>query len=69
MKCFEKEIIVSGLIADGQTVKLSKITVLITNNEKGKTLSVCAGPTPDYYPHIHLNAKDISKYLEGDYKK
>ena len=65
MKCKNKEIIVRGMVYDGD----SKITVMglrciCTNDEKGKTLSIDDGNIQFTIPF-----EALAECFEGDYKK
>ena len=67
MKCHGKEIIVNGILDTGKEVKFTKFAVMISNDEAGKTISISQENAD--FPHFHLNAEQIAKYLEGNYKK
>lgn len=68
MKCKNKEVKVNGIeyfsMGDVQKAIQRKFTCIITNDEKGKTLSIDNG-----YMQFTIPFESLEAYFKGDYKK
>ena len=66
MKCKNKEVSVNGMEYNDLSRKLGvrKFRCIITNDEKGKTLSIDNGIMQFTIPF-----EPLEKYFKGDYKK
>ena len=66
MKCKNKEVSVKGMEYNDLTRRLSvtKLRVIVTNDEKGKSISIDNGAIQFSIPF-----EPIEEYLKGDYKK
>ena len=56
MKCKNKEVIVNGIVHDGKKDRISfeQLRVIITNNERGKTVSIDNGELQFTVPFDNL---------------
>jgi hypothetical protein len=64
MKCKNKEVKVTGIVNIAGVLNVRDLTCIITNDEKGKTLSIDNGSI-----QLSIPFEPIEKYLRGDYTK
>jgi hypothetical protein len=65
MKCKNKEICVRGIEYNDKqdTVTMSNLRVIVTNDEKGKSISIDNGEVQFTIPF-----EPLQQYMEGDYR-
>lgn len=66
MKCKNKEVNVKGFVYNGASQRMSpcNFSVICTNDEKGKTLSIDNG-----HLQFTIPFEPVAKYFEGNFKK